>query len=287
MDVSLRGAVSIARRVQDPLAEFVKIDPQSLGVGMYQHDINQTRLKQTLAGVVESAVNQVGVEINTASPALLSFVSGIGPGLAERIVSYRDKKGSFSERHDLLDVPGMGEKTFQQAAGFLRVRDGKDPLDTTAIHPESYSAARKVIQQAGISLSEEAQIKEQALIQFSQKRSAEDLASSLKIGIPTLVDIFKQLVRPGRDPREDLPKPITRKDVMSLKDLVKGMELQGTVRNVVEFGAFVDLGVKNDGLLHRSKIPKGVTLKLGDVIQVKIENVEEERGRISLAWAGD
>ena len=287
MDVSLRGAVSIARRVQDPLAELVKIDPQSLGVGMYQHDINQTRLKNTLAGVVESAVNQVGVEINTASPALLSFVSGIGPGLAARIVSYRDKKGTFSERQDLLDVPGMGEKTYQQAAGFLRIRDGKDPLDTTAIHPESYSAARKVIQQAGISLNEEAQIKEQALIQFSKKRSAEDLASSLKVGVPTLVDIFKQLVRPGRDPREDLPQPITRKDVMSLADLVEGMELQGTVRNVVEFGAFVDLGVKTDGLLHRSKIPRGVDLKLGDVIRVTIENVEEERGRISLAWAGD
>jgi len=287
MDVSLRGAVSIARRVQDPLAELVKIDPQSLGVGMYQHDINQARLKETLAGVVESAVNQVGVEINTASPALLSFVSGIGPGLAKKIVSYRDKKGSFNERHDLLDVPGMGEKTYQQAAGFLRIRDGKDPLDTTAIHPESYPAARKVIQQAGISLSEEAHIKEQALVQLSQKRSAGELASSLQVGIPTLVDIFKQLVRPGRDPREDLPRPITRKDVMSLDDLVEGMKLQGTVRNVVEFGAFVDLGVKIDGLLHRSMIPKGVDLKLGDVIQVAIKNVEQERGRISLAWAGD
>ena len=287
MDVSLRGAVSIARRVQDPLAELVKIDPQSLGVGMYQHDINQARLKETLAGVVESAVNQVGVEINTASPALLSFVSGIGPGLAKKIVSYRDKKGSFNERHDLLDVPGMGEKTYQQAAGFLRIRDGKDPLDTTAIHPESYPAARKVIQQAGISLSEEAHIKEQALVQLSQKRSAGELASSLQVGIPTLVDIFKQLVRPGRDPREDLPRPITRKDVMSLDDLVEGMKLQGTVRNVVEFGAFVDLGVKIDGLLHRSMIPKGVDLKLGDVIRVTIKNVEEETGRISLAWAGD
>lgn len=287
MDVSLRGAVSIARRVQDPLAELVKIDPQSLGVGMYQHDINQTRLKDTLAGVVESVVNQVGVEINTASPALLSFVSGIGPGLAKRIVSYRDKNGSFTERHELLDVPGMGEKTYQQAAGFLRIRDGKDPLDTTAIHPESYPAARKVIQGAGIALSEESQRKQQALIQLSQKRSAEDLAASLQVGVPTLVDIFKQLVSPGRDPREDLPKPITRKDVMSLKDLVEGMELQGTVRNVVAFGAFVDLGVKSDGLLHRSKIPGGVDLKLGDIIQVRIENVEEDRGRISLAWAGD
>jgi uncharacterized protein len=287
MDVSLRGAVSIARRVQDPLAELVKIDPQSLGVGMYQHDINQTRLKDKLEVVVESVVNQVGVEINTASPALLSFVSGIGPGLAERIVSYREKSGSFHERHDLLDVPGMGEKTYQQAAGFLRIRGGKESLDITAIHPESYPAARDLIQLAGISLGEEAKSKEEALIQLSRKRSAEDLAASLKIGIPTLVDIFKQLVRPGRDPREDLPRPITRQDIMSLEDLVEGMELQGTVRNVVEFGAFVDLGVKNDGLLHRSKIPHGIDLKLGDIIQVTVRSVDRDRGRISLGWAGD
>ena len=286
MDVSLRGAVSIARRVQDPLAELVKINPQSLGVGMYQHDVNQTHLKDKLEAVVESVVNQVGVEINTASPALLSFVSGIGPGLAERIVSYRDKTGSFRQRVDLLDVQGMGEKTYQQAAGFLRVRGGQDPLDTTAIHPESYPAARDVIRQAGISLEEEPQIKEKALIQFSRKRSVEDLASSLKIGVPTLVDIFKQLVRPGRDPREDLPKPITRKDVISLDDLVEGMELQGTVQNVVEFGAFIDIGVKNAGLLHRSKIPAGVNLNLGDIVKVTIQKVDMERGRISLGWAG-
>ena len=287
MDVSIRGAVSIARRVQDPLAELVKIDPQSLGVGMYQHDVNQTTLKGKLVGVVESVVNQVGVEINTASPALLSFVSGIGPGLAERIVAYRDQTGSFSERNDLLDVPGMGEKTYQQAAGFLRIRDGKDPLDTTAIHPESYPAARDVIQQAGIELDNEPDLKEKTLVQFSRNKSAEDLASKLKVGVPTLVDIFKQLIRPGRDPREDLPKPITRKDVISMDDLVQGMELRGSVANVVEFGAFVDLGVKNDGLLHRSKIPKGVDLKLGDIVRVTILAVEKDRGRISLGWAGD
>ena len=286
MDVSLRGAVSIARRVQDPLAELVKINPQSLGVGMYQHDVNQTHLKDKVEAVVESVVNQVGVEINTASPALLAFVSGIGPGLAERIVSYRDKTGSFIQRFDLLDVPGMGEKTYQQAAGFLRIRGGQDPLDTTAIHPESYPAARDLIRQAGISLEEEPQTKEKALVQFSQKRSPEDLASSLKIGVPTLVDIFKQLVRPGRDPREDLPKPITRKDVISLDDLVEGMELQGTVQNVVEFGAFIDLGVKNAGLLHRSKIPAGADLNLGDIVKVTIQQVDLERGRISLGWAG-
>ncbi len=287
MDVSLRGAVSIARRVQDPLAELVKIDPQSLGVGMYQHDVNQGRLRKTLEGVVESVVNQVGVEINTASTALLGYVSGIGPGLAERIVSYRDQTGPFQERGALLDVPGMGEKTFQQAAGFLRIRDGSDPLDTTAIHPESYLAARNVLQQAGLSLDAERQERKQALVHLSKQRSAAELAASLKIGVPTLVDIFKQLASPGRDPREDFPKPILRKDVLSMEDLVEGMELLGTVQNVVEFGAFVDLGLKNDGLLHRSKMPAGMDLNLGDVIRVSILSVDRDRGRIGLGWVGN
>jgi len=286
MDVSFRGAVSIARRVQDPLAELVKIDPQSLGVGMYQHDVNQAKLKEKLEQVVESVVNQVGVEINTASPTLLSFISGIGPGLADRIVAYRDKSGHFLNREKLQDVPGLGEKTYQQAAGFLRIREGNNPLDTTAIHPESYTAAEKVIQQAGIDLQEKTQLKQSALVRLSEKKSAEDLATSLKIGVPTLVDIFKQLVQPGRDPREDLPKPFLRKDVLSMKDLVEGMELQGTVQNVVEFGAFVDLGVKNAGLLHRSKMPAGLDLNLGDIIKVTIKQVDHERGRISLGWAG-
>ncbi len=285
MDVSFRGAVSIARRVQDPLAELVKIDPQSLGVGMYQHDVNQTRLKEKLEIVVESVVNEVGVEINTASPALLSYISGIGPGLSERIVAYRDKIGHFSNREKLQDVPGMGEKTYQQAAGFLRIREGDNPLDTTAIHPESYSAAEQIIQQAGIDLKEKPQSNRSALVSLSEKKTAEDLAASLKIGIPTLVDIFKQLVQPGRDPREDLPKPFLRKDVLTVEDLVEGMELQGTVQNVVEFGAFIDLGVKNAGLLHRSKIPAGVDLNLGDIIRVTIQQVDLERGRISLGWA--
>jgi len=285
MDVSFRGAVSIARRVQDPLSELVKIDPQSLGVGMYQHDVNQSRLKEKLEQVVESVVNQVGVEINTASPALLSFISGIGPGLAERIVAHRDKAGNFFNRGNILDVPGMGEKTYQQAAGFLRVREGDNPLDTTAIHPESYSAAEQVIQQAGIDLNEKPQSKQGALVRLSEKKTAEELAASLKIGVPTLVDIFKQLVQPGRDPREDLPKPFLRKDVLSEKDLIVGMELQGTVQNVVEFGAFIDLGVKNAGLLHKSKIPAGVDLNLGDIIKVTIQQVDLERGRISLGWS--
>lgn len=286
MDVTFRGAVSIARRVQDPLAELVKIDPQSLGVGMYQHDVNQTKLKEKLAQVVESVVNQVGVEINTASPALLSFISGIGPGLAKRIVAYRDKTGNYLNRENLQDVPGMGEKTYQQAAGFLRIREGDTPLDSTAIHPESYSAAEQVIYQAGIDLNDKPQSKQSALVRLSEKKTAEDLAASLKIGVPTLVDIFKQLVQPGRDPREDLPKPFLRKDVLTEKDLVDGMELQGTVQNVVEFGAFIDLGVKSAGLLHRSKIPAGVDLNLGDIVRVTIQQVDLERGRISLGWAG-
>jgi uncharacterized protein len=287
MDVSFRGAVSIARRVQDPLAELVKIDPQSLGVGMYQHDVNQSKLKEKLKQVVESVVNQVGVEINTASPALLSFISGIGPGLAERIVAFRDKTGHFKNREKLQDVPGMGEKTYQQAAGFLRIREGDNPLDTTAIHPESYSAAEQVIHQAGINLNEDSESKQSALVRLSEKKTAEDLATVLKVGVPTLADIFKQLVQPGRDPRQDLPKPFLRKDVLTVEDLVEGMELQGTVQNVVEFGAFIDLGVKNAGLLHRSKIPTGVDLNLGDIIKVTILQVDLERGRISLVWSGN
>jgi uncharacterized protein len=241
MDVSLRGAVSIARRVQDPLAEYVKIDPKSLGVGMYQHDLNQAKLKQKLADVVESVVNQVGVELNTASPALLAHISGIGPGLAERIVSYRDDKGLFSGRDELLDVSGMG-------AGFLRIREGVNPIDDTAIHPESYPAALAVMDLAGIQAEEKPKIRQAALVELSRDKSAEDLALDLQIGVPTLIDIFNQLAKPGRDPREDLPKPILRVDVLS---------------------------------------PVGLDLNLGDIIRVTIQSIDKDRGRISLGWAGD
>lgn len=287
MDVSLRGAVSIARRVQDPLAEYVKIEPKSLGVGMYQHDLNQAKLKRKLTDVVESVVNQVGVELNTASPALLAHISGIGPGLAERIVSYRDDIGLFSGRDELMDVPGMGEKTYQQAAGFLRIRESLNPIDDTAIHPESYPAALAVLDLAGIQAKEKPETRQTALVKLSQEKSAEDLALDLQIGVPTLIDIFKQLAQPGRDPRQDLPKPFLRVDVLTMDDLVQGMELQGTVQNVVEFGAFVDLGVKQDGLLHRTQIPVGLDLNLGDIIRVTIRNIDKDRGRISLGWAGD
>ncbi len=284
LDVSLRGAVSIARRVQDPLAELVKIDPRSIGVGMYQHDVNQKRLNQKLEEVVESVVNQVGVDLNTASPVLLTHVSGIGPALGDRIVEHRDGQGPFCSRRELLDVQGLGAKTYQLAAGFVRVPGGTEPLDDTAIHPESYPAARQVLRLAGIEAGDPPDQKRKALQQLSRKKTAQTLAAELHIGVPTLVDIFQQLAAPGRDPREDLPKPVLRRDVLKMEDLVEGLELQGTVRNVVAFGAFIDIGVKQDGLLHRSQIPKGAAIQVGDVLPVRVLNVDPERGRIGLGW---
>jgi uncharacterized protein len=286
LDVSLRGAVSIARRAQDPLAELVKIDPKSIGVGMYQHDVDQKQLAQVLNDVVESVVNQVGVDINTASPALLTYVSGIGPSLAQRIVSYRDLNGTFSGRITLQAVPGLGPKAFEQSAGFLRIRNGVDPLDASAIHPESYPFAQSIMQQAGTSMQSPTEARKQALDALLQKTPLEALAGKLGCGLPTLEDILEQLLRPGRDPRLDLPAPILRSDVLSMDDLAPGMRLKGTVRNVVDFGAFVDIGVKQDGLLHRSQIPFGTILHVGDVIEMEILKVEAERGRISLGWPG-
>lgn len=286
LDVSLRGAVSIARRVQDPLAELVKIDPQSIGVGMYQHDVNQKELAETLDWVVESVVNRVGVDVNTASPALLTHVSGIGPTLSERIVAYRDEHGPFPDRQTLLQVSGLGPKSFEQAAGFLRVNGGENPLDASAIHPESYEVAGALLDLAGITAETPPAEREEPLAALRQKHSLEELAAMLDTGLPTLEDILEQLVRPGRDPREDAPSPILRSDVLSMEDLKPGMHLQGTVRNVVDFGAFIDVGVKQDGLLHRSKKPRAVELAVGDVVEVKILKVEPERGRIGLAWPG-
>ncbi len=285
LDVSLRGAVSIARRVQDPLAELVKIDPQSIGVGMYQHDVDQSKLTDSLGGVVESVVNRVGVDVNTASPALLTHVAGIGPKLAEKIVAYRDSNGPFANRKGLRKVPSLGPKAFEQAAGFLRIRGGDAPLDSSAIHPESYSIAEAVLKRAGVTTKTPPAQRTAALETLQSQQPIEQLAGELGAGVPTLTDIFEQLVRPGRDPREDLPAPILRSDVLSMDDLIKGLRLKGTVRNVVDFGAFVDIGVKQDGLLHRSQIPRGTTLRVGDVIDVEIQQVEAERGRISLGWA--
>jgi len=286
LDVSMRGAVSIARRVQDPLAELVKIDPQSIGVGLYQHDVEQGQLAATLAGVVESVVNQVGVDVNTASPALLTHVAGIGPKLASRIVATRDAEGPFRNRTALKGVPGLGPKTFEQAAGFLRIHGGGQPLDASAIHPESYAVAEAVLARAGLTVQTPPAEREAALAALQARVPPETLAAELSTGVPTLADIFEQLARPGRDPRAGLPAPLLRSDVLTMEDLRPGMRLKGTVRNVVDFGAFVDVGVKQDGLLHRSQIPAGIQLRAGDVIEVEVRRVEVERGRIGLGWPG-
>lgn len=286
LDVSLRSAVSIARRVQDPLAELVKIDPKSIGVGMYQHDVNQKELAGSLDGVVESVVNQVGVDLNTASPALLTYVAGIGPKLAERIVAYRDESGPFPNRKAILKVSGLGPKAFEQSAGFLRVRDGDEPLDASAIHPESYAVAKQILKELTLAIDAPMEEREQKLAALRSERSLAELAAAFGVGEPTLADIFEQLVRPGRDPREDLQAPILRSDVLSMDDLYPGLELEGTVRNVVDFGAFIDIGVKQDGLLHRSQIPQGTVLNVGEIISVAIEKVEKDRGRIGLSWPG-
>lgn len=284
LDVSLRGGVSIARRVLDPLAELVKIDPQSIGVGLYQHDVDQKQLAATLSGVVESVVNRVGVDVNVASPMLLTYVSGIGPKLAENIVAHRNEHGPFSSRKALRNVAGLGPKAFEQAAGFLRIRNGENPLDASAIHPESYRVAEQVLKLAGLSTHSTPSEREAALARLTAQHSVEELAEQLGTGVPTLRDILEQLVRPGRDPREDLPAPILRSDVLSLDDLSPGLQLKGTVRNVVDFGAFIDIGVKQDGLLHQSRMPRGTVLQVGDVIDVEVEAIEAARGRISLAW---
>ena len=269
LDVSIRGAVSIARRVLDPLAELIKIDPKSVGVGMYQHDLDQSKLTQALSGVVESVVHRVGVELNTASATLLSHIGGIGPKTAERIIEFRDQNGPFPDRKSLKKVKGLGPKAFELSAGFLRIRDGKNFLDSTAIHPESYDKAAEVIKLCGKDL---------------ESITWEQLRSKLSDPTPTIKDILEQLKKPGRDPREELPAPVLRSGILSMDDLYPGLELKGTVRNVVDFGAFVDIGVKQDGLVHRSKL-KGRRLSVGQVIDVEILEVDEKRGRISLGLA--
>lgn len=284
LDVSIRGAVSIARRAQDPLAELVKIDPKSIGVGLYQHDIDQASLMHALDGVVESVVNRVGVDVNTASPALLTHVAGIGPKLAESIIAYRDTNGPFQSRSALRKVGGLGPKAFEQAAGFMRIQSGTNPLDASAIHPESYAFAEAILALAGLSADSPLNERRSALDALTAKVSIEKLAEQLNCGVPTLKDILEQLVRPGRDPRTDAPLPILRSDVLKAEDLVTGMQLKGTVRNVVDFGAFVDIGIKQDGLLHRTQIPAGTILKVGDIVDVEILKVESERGRIGLGW---
>jgi uncharacterized protein len=269
----------------DPLAELVKIDPKSIGVGLYQHDVDQKALAVALDGVVESVVNQVGVDVNTASPALLTYVAGVGPKLAASIVAHRNEHGPFPTRAALKKVAGLGPKAFEQAAGFLRVRNGEEPLDASAIHPESYATARRVLKLAGVDMRAPVAERQAALDALLERKPLPALAQELGCGEPTLADILEQIVRPGRDPRQDAPPPILRSDVLSMEDLVVGMRLRGVVRNVVDFGAFVDIGVKQDGLLHRSQLPVGERLSVGDVIEVEVASMDKERGRIALGLA--
>jgi len=290
LDVSLRGAVSIARRVQDPLAELVKIDPKSIGVGQYQHDVNQKELEAALGGVVESAVNHVGVELNTASPALLTHVAGINNTVAKNIVAYRNGEGSFHNRKDLLKVPRLGKNTFTQCAGFLRLKDSTNPLDNTPVHPESYTLAQAIIKQLGFKLEDLNQReKVQALQEKIKEVDAAKLAESLEAGEPTVRDILAALAKPGRDPREDVPPPMTRKNIVKLSDITPGTIVKGTVQNVTDFGAFVDIGIKTNGLIHRSELshqyfrhPLDI-VSVGEIVECVVLSVEEERGRIALS----
>ena len=287
-DVSLRSAVSIARRLQDPLAELVKIDPKAIGIGQYQHDMPQKELGNALDGVVEDCVNNVGVDLNTASPSLLTRVSGINSTVAKNIVLYREENGEFTGRTQLKKVPKLGAKAYEQCAGFLRIAESKNPLDNTGVHPESYDAAKALLAECGYDLKDVAKGNIASLSQKVEEIGAEKLAEKLGIGVPTLNDIVKEMLRPGRDPRDELPPPMLRTDVMDMSDLVSGMEMQGTVRNVIDFGAFVDIGVHQDGLVHISRItdrfikhPSEV-LKVGDIVTVWVLSVDKAKGRISL-----
>lgn len=288
LDASQRGNISIARRVLDPLAELVKIDSKSIGVGLYQHDVDQKLLNKKLDDVVVSCVNYVGVDVNTASSSLLTYVSGLTKNTASKIVEYRDKNGKFINREQIKNVKGIGEKVFEQAIGFLKIPNGENPLDNTFIHPESYPAAEKLLEMTNIS-AKEINKKGSMLDLFVKQKSLSEIAKEVEVGLPTLEDIIENLKKPGRDPREDMPKPILRSDVLKIEDLQEGMKLTGTVRNVVDFGAFVDIGVKQDGLLHISQIANKFikhpieVLNVGDIIEVTIIGVDIPKGRISLS----
>ena len=269
--MALRSAVSIGRRLQDPLAELVKIDPKSIGVGQYQHDMNQKRLSEALGGVVEGAVNSVGVDLNTASPSLLSYVAGISGTISKNILKHREENGKFKNRKQLLKVKGLGPKAFEQCAGFLRIMDGDNPLDATAVHPESYPVAQKLVDAGG------------------DRKNVRELAQQLQIGEPTLRDIIAELERPGRDPREDAESPMLRADVLSMEDLEAGMKLKGVVRNIMDFGAFVDIGVHQDGLVHISQLADKFikspfeVVSVGDVVDVTVMSVDVGKKRIGLS----
>ena len=285
-DVGQRSATSMARRLQDPLAELVKIDPKSIGVGQYQHDMNQKKLSEALEGVVEDCVNRVGVDLNTASASLLEYISGISKAIAKNIVTYREENGKFTSRAQLLKVPKLGPKAYEQCAGFLRINDGKNPLDATGVHPESYDAAKKLLERTGHTLED---VKERRLGGIAKKiTDYKKLAETLGVGALTLEDIVKELEKPARDPREDMPKPILRSDVLEMKDLTPGMILKGTVRNVIDFGAFVDIGVHQDGLVHISQMSDRYikhpleVVSVGDIVEVKVMSVDLKKQRIQL-----
>ncbi|HIU05659.1 MAG TPA: RNA-binding transcriptional accessory protein [Candidatus Coprousia avicola] len=286
LDVTTRGAMSLGRRLQDPLAELVKIPPQSIGVGQYQHDLDQTELARTLGHVVEDVVNRVGVDVNTASASLLGYVSGITPTVAKNIVAYREEHGAFTDRRQLKDVPKLGPKAFQNAAGFLRIAGGANPLDATSVHPESYAVAREVLKRAGVAPAE---LTRGGIPDIARRvGSVASLAGELGCGMLTLIDIVSELEKPGRDPRDDAPEVVFSKAALSIEDLQPGMELTGTVRNVVDFGAFVDVGVHQDGLVHISKLARRFVkhpsdvVAVGDTVKVWVEKVDRERGKISL-----
>ena len=289
INVSLRGAISIARRLQDPLSELVKIDPKAIGVGQYQHDVDQKKLSESLTGVVEDAVNSVGVDVNTATPSLLSYVSGINSTIAKNIVKYRDENGELKQRKDLLKVPKLGPTAFKQCAGFIRIFNGKNPLEVTAVHPESYEVAEKLLTKLGYSvdsLTDKAKL-ESLKVELS-KVDCSKMADELNVGSLTLKDIIEELSKPGRDPRENMPKPILRSDVLKFEDLQEGMELTGTVRNVIDFGAFIDVGVKHDGLVHISEMSEkfiknpSEVVSVGDIVKVKVIGIDREKQKVSL-----
>lgn len=294
INVSLRGAISIARRLQDPLAELVKIEPKAIGVGQYQHDVNQKQLEESLTGVVEDAVNSVGVDINTATPSLLSYVSGVNKTIAKNIVKYREENGKVCERKELLKVPKLGKVAYEQCAGFIRVPGGKNPLEITGVHPESYDVAKNLLKEFGFDtkdLTDKEKIKDvkAKLSEVNNEKDIKALASKFNIGEPTLKDIINELIKPGRDPREDMPKPILRSDVLSFDDLRDGMILTGTVRNVTDFGAFVDVGVKHDGLVHISEMsdkfiknPSEV-VSVGDIVKVQVIGIDKDRQKVKLS----
>ena len=289
LDVTVRGAISIGRRLQDPLAELVKIDPKAIGVGQYQHDVTQKKLDESLAGIVEDCVNNVGVDLNIATPSLLSYISGINASIAKNIVDYREENGKFKSRKELLKVKRLGQKAYEQCAGFLRVMESKEALDNTSVHPESYGVAKELIKTLGYT---EEDLKNGKLVDIDERVKAKgisNLAKELEVGEPTLNDIIKEIKKPGRDPREELPKPIFKSGVIEMKDLKPGMILMGTVRNVSDFGAFVDIGVHQDGLVHKSQMADRFVkhpldiVKVGDVVEVRILDVDLKRRRISLS----